>query len=227
MKKHFVTIAGNIGIGKSTLTTRLAEQFGWTPYYEVVDTNPYLTDFYQDMKRWSFHLQIFFLSKRFQHHRELLQSAKSVVQDRSIYEDVEIFAKGLWLQGKFDERDYKNYIDLFECMCSYLEPPTLMVGLHASVKTLRNRITKRGRDCEKDISEDYLKQLNQHYDAWYKNYNRSPFLYIDTENLDLVTSEDDFQSIANLITTKLENLDQKPSISVIDQSQKLQSQWVR
>lgn len=209
MKKTFVTIAGNIGIGKSTLTTRLAERFGWAPYYEVVDTNPYLADFYKDMRRWSFHLQVFFLSKRFQHHREIWKAIRSVVQDRSIYEDAEIFAKGLWLQGKFDERDYKNYVELFECMNSYLKPPTLMVGLVASVKSLKKRIAKRGRECEKDIADDYLQQLNQHYDAWYKNYNRGPFICLNTENLDLAACDEDFEHVADQITTALSHQIQK------------------
>lgn len=201
--KTFVTIAGNIGIGKSTLTARLAEHFGWKPYYEVVDTNPYLSDFYLNMRQWSFHLQVFFLSKRFQHHKDMMTTPFSVVQDRSIYEDVEIFAKSLWHQGHFDERDYRNYTELFECMTSYLRPPDLLVGLYATVNTLKNRINKRGRECEKDISADYLYELNKHYDTWYSRYDRGPIIQINTESLDLVASEDHFAYVVSLIEAEL------------------------
>ena len=207
MKSHsetrMVSIAGNIGIGKSSLTTLLSERFGWKPYYEVVDTNPYLADFYGDMRRWSFHLQVFFLSKRFKHHKEMLEVGGTVIQDRSIYEDVEIFAKNLYLQGKFEERDYRNYQELFSCMTHYLKPPDLLVYLRATVDVLKKRIQIRGRPYELEIPTEYLQQLNNHYDNWVEHYKAGPLLVIDSNNLDYVNSHEDFQHVANLIEKKL------------------------
>ncbi len=161
MTKNFIAIAGNIGVGKSTLVGLLADRLGWTPFYEAVDENPYLADFYQDMRSWSFHSQVFFLSKRLRHHRGLLDHPGSVLQDRSIYEDAEIFAKNLYRQGNMSDRDYGTYRELYEVLTLYLPPPDLVVYLRASVETLTKRIAQRGRDYERDISRDYLARLNQ------------------------------------------------------------------
>lgn len=198
-----VSIAGNIGIGKSTITTLLSEKFGWKPYFEVVDTNPYLSDFYGEMRRWAFHLQVFFLSKRFKHHKEMISQNTTVIQDRSIYEDVEIFAKNLYLKGQFEERDYQNYKELFSIMTSYLKPPDLLVYLRASVPVLQKRIQTRGRSYELNIPKEYLEQLNEHYENWAEHYKKGPLLVIDTENIDVVNSREDFERVAGLISEHL------------------------
>ena len=163
MTKRFVAIAGNVGVGKSTLTGLLAERLGWEPFFEAVDENPYLADFYGDMRAWSFHSQIFFLSRRLRHHRQLLDRPNSVVQDRSVYEDAEVFACNLYVQGDMDERDYQSYRDLYEVLTSFLPPPDLVVYLRASVTTVVQRIEQRGRDYEKGISTEYLERLNALY----------------------------------------------------------------
>ena len=163
MNKKFIAIAGNIGVGKSTLTGLLGSRFGWKPYYEVVDTNPYLSDFYERMKDWAFHLQVFFLSKRFEHHKKMIEEPETVIQDRSIYEDAEVFSRNLYYEGKFVERDYRNYLSLFKCMTSYLKSPDLLIYLRASVDTLQHRIRSRGRSCEKEIPREYLERLNPPY----------------------------------------------------------------
>lgn len=161
---HFIAIAGNIGCGKSSLTTLLAQRFGWLPYYEIVESNPYLVDFYSDMKRWSFHLQMFFLTKRFRHQQEIARTTQTVVQDRTIYEDAEIFAKNLYLHGKMDERDYRSYAEHFSLMTSFLKVPDLLIYLRADLDALTERIAIRGRDYEKSIPRDYLQQLNNQYE---------------------------------------------------------------
>ena len=165
----FVAIAGNIGVGKTTLTTKICEKFGWNAYFEKVINNPYLDDFYADMKRWSFNLQVFFLSKRFMDQRIICESPFPSVQDRSIYEDAEIFAYILHKQGNMTDRDYRNYRDLFYTMMHYLRKPDLVVYLKASTWTLISRIRKRGREFEKSINIDYLHELNEAYDRWIKN----------------------------------------------------------
>jgi len=156
MNKKFVAIAGNIGSGKSSLTTMLADRFGWKPYFESVEDNPYLADFYDDMKRWSFHLQIYFLSHRFTSHKQIVESSESVIQDRSIYEDAEIFARNLFDIGNMDQRDYTNYVALYHVMMEYLQAPDLMIYLRANVDTLKAQIAKRGRSYEQGISSEYL-----------------------------------------------------------------------
>jgi len=205
--KKFIAIAGNIGVGKSTLTGLLASRFGWKPFYEVVDTNPYLTDFYADMKNWAFHLQVFFLSKRFEHHKNMLEEPETVIQDRSIYEDAEVFSRNLYYDGKFVERDYRNYLSLFKCMTSYLKSPDLLVYLRASVDTLSHRIRSRGRNCEKKIPRAYLERLNQRYDDWVKNYDLGQVLIVDTENLNVVTRKNDLDKVADLVFQTLEKQD--------------------
>lgn len=182
--KQFVAIAGNIGIGKSTLTSILSEAFGWKPFYEAVDENPYLADFYEDMTRWSFHSQVFFLSRRLQHHRQLVDHPGSVVQDRSVYEDAEIFACNLYQQGLMTERDYHAYHDLYEGVRAFLPPPDLLIYLKGSVETLLHRIQLRGRDYEREISSDYLGQLNALYDAWIARWDSCPVLVVPADEID-------------------------------------------
>lgn len=183
--KWFVAVSGNIGSGKSTITTLLSEKLGWRPYYEIVDENPYLADFYADMRRWSFHLQVFFLSKRFQHHQEITRLPGSVIQDRTIYEDAEIFARNLYLQGLMDERDFRNYDELFNTMAQFLHPPDLIIYLRASVRTLLERIRRRARDYEQHIPAEYLTQLNERYEEWTGRFRLCPILTVDADRLDL------------------------------------------
>jgi deoxyadenosine/deoxycytidine kinase len=182
--KQFVAIAGNIGVGKSTLTGILAEAFSWKPFYEAVDENPFLADFYADMKRWSFHSQVFFLSRRLQHHRQLVDHPGSVVQDRSVYEDAEIFAQNLYNQGQMSARDYQAYHDLYDGIRAFLPPPDLLIYLKSSVETLLARIKLRGRDFERDISPDYLQRLNGLYDDWIDRWDACPVLVIPADEMD-------------------------------------------
>jgi len=183
--KWFVAVSGNIGSGKSTITTLLSEKLGWKPFYEVVDENPYLPDFYADMPRWSFHLQVFFLSKRFQHHQEIVGAPSSVIQDRTIYEDAEIFARNLYLQGLMDERDFRNYVELFNTMTQFLQPPDLIIYLRASVPVLLERIRRRARGYEQSIPPAYLAQLNERYAEWVESFTLCPILTVDSDTLDL------------------------------------------
>lgn len=202
-KKIFISIAGNIGSGKSSLTKKIAEQFDFTPYFESVDDNPYLQDFYGDMKRWSFNLQVYFLSHRFKTHKEILMNEKSVIQDRSIYEDVEIFAKNLHTMGNMTDRDYANYRQLFAEMTYFLKPPDLLVYLKANTETLVKQIQKRGRVFEKDIDVSYLELLNNSYEEWISNYNLSPILIVPSDNLDFVQHAPDYDFIIDMIKQKV------------------------
>jgi len=201
VNKLFIAIAGNVGVGKSTLTAKLAERFNWTPFYEAVDDNPYLSDFYQDMQRWSFHSQIYFLSRRLRHHKDLIRHPNHVVQDRTVYEDAEIFAQNLYRQGNMHARDYASYRELYEVMVERLPPPNLMVYLKASVPTLMRRIAKRGRDFERDISPAYLEQLNGLYNGWIDSFTLCPVLTINADRLNFVRSEADFEEIAKQIAS--------------------------
>src|SRR5690554_3267745 len=182
--KQFVAIAGNIGIGKSTLTSILAEAFGWKPFYEAVDENPYLADFYADMTRWSFHSQVFFLSRRLQHHRQLVDHPGSVVQDRSVYEDAEIFARNLYEQGQLSPRDYRGYQDLSAGVAPFLPPPHLLVYRRPGLDPLPPRLPLRGRDFHREISPDYLHRLNLLYDAWIERWESCPVLIVPADELD-------------------------------------------
>lgn len=204
MSKKFIAIAGNVGVGKSTLTEKLAAHFGWTPFYEAVDDNPYLADFYRDMKTWSFHSQIFFLSRRLRHHKDLMRHPNHVVQDRTVYEDAEIFAANLFRQGNMHERDYRSYRELYEVMVELLPPPSLMVYLKASVPTLLRRIAKRGREFEQDIDPQYLERLNGLYNGWIDGFTLCPVLTINADRLNFVQSADDFADIAAQISARLE-----------------------
>jgi deoxyadenosine/deoxycytidine kinase len=203
MNKKFIAIAGNIGSGKSSLTTMLSQKFGWMPYYESVEDNPYLVDFYGDMKRWSFHLQVYFLSHRFQTHKKIVEAPESVIQDRSIYEDAEIFARNLHEIGNMDTRDYENYVALYKVMTDYLQPPDLMVYLRANVDTLVSQITKRGRSYEQSIQRSYLEQLNDHYEQWIGQYSLGKLLVIESDHMDFVGNTSDFSRIETLVADAL------------------------
>jgi len=202
--KRFVAIAGNIGVGKSTLTTLLSERLHWEPFFEAVNDNPYLADFYQDMQRWSFHSQIYFLSRRLRHHWQLLQRAGSVVQDRTVYEDAEIFARNLYRQGLMTERDYRSYRELYEVVTTVLPPPDLIVYLRASVPTLQKRIRLRGRPYEQDISATYLGQLNELYEEWISGFSLCPVLSVPSDDLDFVLNSDHLELITNKVLEKLQ-----------------------
>lgn len=202
-KKYFVSVAGNIGSGKSSLTGMIARRLGWVPYYESVQNNPYLSDFYEEMRRWSFQLQVYFLSHRFHTHKKIIESKKSVIQDRSIYEDVEIFAKNLFLMGRMEKRDYKNYENLFREMTSYLKAPDLIVYLKADVKTLMKQIRLRGREFEKSIERSYLARLNRSYGHWVKNYRLGKMLIIESDKLDFVHNKEHFHPILEKIKSAL------------------------
>ena len=203
MQHYFVAIAGNIGAGKSTLTGMLAEHLGWQPFYEANAENPYLADFYQDMKRWSFHSQVFFLGKRLEHHRQLLDYPGSVVQDRTVYEDAEIFAANLYRQGHMAKRDYSAYRNLYKAISSFLPPPDIIVYLQASVDTLLKHISKRGREFEKDIEADYIAQLNTLYDAWIDDWTVCPVLRVPMDTTNFQANPADFQAIARDIQARL------------------------
>lgn len=202
--KHFVVIAGNIAAGKTTLTQLLSQRLNWEPFLESVAENPYLADFYQDMERWSFHSQIFFLSRRLAHHRQLLARPNSVIQDRSVYEDAEIFARNLFLQGNMSERDYHVYHELYSAVVSILPPPDLVVFLQTSVPELQARIAQRGRTFEKTIAPNYLQQLNQLYDDWISRFNLCPVLTVPTDSLNFARNPDHLELVVDRITEKLQ-----------------------
>lgn len=206
----FLAIAGNIGSGKSSLTTLLSQHFQWKAFYEIVEQNPYLSDFYADMRRWSFHTQMFFLSRRFRHLNEIQNTKEPIVQDRSIYEDAEVFAKNLYLSGQMDERDYKTYLDHFQMMSSYFRTPDLLVYLKSDVDTLSQRISQRGRNFESQIDVGYLKRLNQMYDQWSDSYQRGPIVIIDVSKKDFVNRAEDLRQIVSIVRWEIECL-QNPS----------------
>ena len=200
-KQLFVAIAGNIGAGKTTLTKLLSEKLGWRAYYEKVIDNPYLSDFYDDMNRWSFHLQIFFLSHRFKSQKEISNWPNSCIQDRSIYEDVEIFAQTLYENGNMSKTDFENYRELFSIMVTYLRKPDLIIYLETPVDQLVERILKRGRDYERTIDPNYLKQLNDAYDQWINRAEKSGFkvLRINTLNKNFEDNINDLTLVINFI----------------------------
>ncbi len=199
----FIGIAGNIGVGKTTFTDIVAERNGWHPFYESVMDNPYLSDFYGDMKRWSFNLQIYFLHHRFRNHVKMSKLSKGVIQDRTIYEDVEIFAKNLHAMGNMDDRDWENYRNLFKVMISFLRKPDLIIYLKASTDTLLTRIKKRNRSYEKTIDPEYLHTLNVSYDKWIANIKDMPVLTLDTNNFNIFKDQETLQLIIKDINNKL------------------------
>ncbi len=202
-RKVFIAVAGNIGAGKSSLTRILSKRFGWRPYFESVADNPYLTDFYADMRRWSFNLQVYFLSNRFRSHKAITEGRGSVILDRVIYEDAEIFARNLHLIGNMELRDYENYVALYNVMTEYLHPPDLLIYLRANTDTLVRQISLRGRDFEQSIKREYLEQLNGHYESWIKRYKRGPLLIVESDKLDFVNKKEDTEMVVGLITKKL------------------------
>lgn len=206
----FVVVAGNIGCGKTTLTKKLSERLGWKPHFESVQDNPYLADFYADMERWAFQLQVYFLTHRFSTHKFIEGSGASSVQDRSIYEDANIFARALYDQGTLNERDYNNYRTLYNTMTPYLNPPTLMIFLRRSVPKLIERIQQRGRDYEQAIPVDYLTRLNKYYDDWYGSYDLGKSLIVDTDDLDFLDNEAHFNK---LVARIWDSIDQKDLFS--------------
>lgn len=201
-----IAIAGNIGAGKTTLTRLLAKHFKWEAHYEDVDTNPYLNSFYEDMQRWSFNLQIYFLNSRFRQVVEIRNSGKTVIQDRTIYEDAYIFAPNLHEMGLMPSRDFDNYKSLFELMASFIQPPDLLIYLRSSVPNLVSQIQLRGRDYENSIRLDYLKSLNERYEGWIKSYTKGNLLIIDVDNLDFLNNPEDLGMIIEKINGEINGL---------------------
>lgn len=207
MPTYFVTIAGNIGVGKSTLVALLARKLSWEPVMEAVAENPYLADFYGDMNRWSFHSQIFFLVRRLQQHHALLQQSGAILQDRSVYEDAEIFARNLHHQGYLSARDWTVYYELYQTLTRLLKPPDLVIYLRASTPTLRRRIEGRGREYERNIADSYLQELNRLYDDWAAGFTLSPVLTVDTDDLDYVQYDEHLEQIWSRIYDRLQGRD--------------------
>lgn len=200
-----IAIAGNIGSGKTTLTKMLAKRYGWTPRFEPVDNNPYLDDFYHDMNRWSFNLQVYFLNKRFKEVVEISQSDENIIQDRTIFEDAKIFAPNLHDQGYMSDRDFENYSDLFDLMMSLVKLPQLMIYIRSSIPTLVKHIEKRGRSFEKSIRIDYLTGLQQRYEDWIKNY-KGELIIIDGDKLCFEDTPEDFRKVTDMIDASLYGL---------------------
>lgn len=205
-KPKHIAICGNIGSGKTTLAQKLGKHYGWEALIEAVDDNPYLRDFYEDMPRWAFHVQIYFLNSRFRQVNEIRLNQKTTVQDRTIYEDAYIFAANLHKSGFITERDYQSYLDIFSSMINFVQPPDLLIYLKADIPKLVSQIEKRGRDYEYAIRIDYLKNLNQHYETWISHYKLGKLLIIDVNNLDFVERIEDFSFIVNKIDLELNNL---------------------
>lgn len=203
----FIIIAGNIGVGKTTLTNLLSQRLGWQPVLEAFGENPFLADFYADMPRWSFHSQIFFLSQRLKQHHFLLQRTTSIVQDRSLYEDAEVFARNLYLQNTLSEKEWQTYYDLYKTIARVIAPPNLLVYLKATPTILLKRIALRGRDYERSISEAYITQLNTRYDEWIADFKMCPILTIETDSLDYVLYEEHLDQIYQKISQKLHGQD--------------------
>jgi deoxyadenosine/deoxycytidine kinase len=201
--KKFIAVAGNIGVGKSTLVEMLCRRLGWQPFYEPVMENPYLADFYKDMAAWSFHSQAFFLSHRLRIHHELLHYPGSVIQDRSIYEDAEIFAQNLFLQGYMSQRDYETYRSLYQSVADLLPPPDLVIYLRASSATLLQRISLRARSYEREITAEYLDGLNQLYEKWFASFSLCPVLAVPGDDLDFVAHPQHLDLIVQKVMEKL------------------------
>jgi deoxyadenosine/deoxycytidine kinase len=205
-KPKHIAVAGNIGAGKTTLTELLSKHYKWIPHFEDVDHNPYLNDFYEDMPRWSFNLQIFFLNNRLKQLLEILNGTETVIQDRTIYEDANIFAPNLHDMGLMTKRDFDNYFTFFETVKSMIKPPDLLIYLNASVPTLVAQIQKRGREYEENIRLDYLKKLNDFYNKWISGYREGPLLVIDADKNKFAENEEDLGKIINRINSQLYGL---------------------
>lgn len=203
--KH-IAIAGNIGAGKTTLTSMLARQFNWTPHYEDVDHNPYLSDFYEDMHRWSFNLQVYFLNSRLKQLLDIRSGGQTVIQDRTIYEDAYIFAPNLYEMGLMTKRDFENYSSFFNTLKRMVQPPDLLIYLKASIPKIVDQIQKRGRDYEENIRLDYLKRLNEFYNKWIDQYTDGPLLIIDVDNLDFTEKDEDFADVVRRIDAQINGL---------------------
>ena len=201
-----IAVCGNIGSGKTSLTEKLAKHYGWNPLYESVDTNPYLRDFYTDMTKWAFHVQIYFLNSRFRQVNEIQGSDKPTIQDRTIYEDAYIFAANLHKSGHISDRDYQSYLDIFHSMITFVKPPDLLIYLKADVPKLVRQIEKRGRDFEYSITLEYLRQLNKQYEGWISTYRDGRLLAIDVNHLDFVENVDDFSFVVSKVDYELNNL---------------------
>lgn len=201
-----IAVAGNIGSGKTTLTRLLAKHYKWEAHYEDVDDNPYLNDFYNEMQRWSFNLQVYFLNSRFNQILDIRKGDKTVIQDRTIYEDAHIFAPNLHSMGLMSTRDFDNYFALYELMNSLVQPPDLLVYLRASVPTLVSQIQKRGRDYEASIRLDYLKRLNERYEAWISKYDLGKLLIVEVDNLNFTEKNEDLSSIITRIDAEIHGL---------------------
>lgn len=203
MPPHFIVISGNIGVGKSSLTRLLSRELGWTPFYEPAADNPYLVDFYGDMRRWSFHSQIFFLGRRLAQHRQLVDHPTPALQDRSLYEGAEIFARNLYEMGQMDERDYAAYRQLYLSLIEFLPPPDLIIYLQASVETLTQRIQRRGHAYERAIPPDYLVRLNRLYDEWIANFQLCPVLTLPADGLDFVENPGDLAWVIGQVRERI------------------------
>jgi deoxyadenosine/deoxycytidine kinase len=201
-----IAIAGNIGSGKTTLTSLLSKHYKWEPHYEDVDDNPYLNDFYQDMQRWSFNLQIYFLNSRFNQIIDIQKSGRDVIQDRTIYEDAYIFAPNLHSMGLMSTRDFENYFTLFNLISSLIDPPDLIIYLRASIPTLVNQIQNRGRKYESSIRLDYLKRLNERYEAWVESYKLGKMLIVDADNYNFPDNAEDLSMVIDKINAELHGL---------------------
>jgi deoxyadenosine/deoxycytidine kinase len=205
MSMH-IAVAGNIGSGKTTLTNLLSKHFGWDAHYEDVEDNPYITDFYNDMQRWSFNLQIYFLNTRFNQILSLRKSGKTLIQDRTIYEDAYIFAPNLHSMGLMSTRDFENYFTLFNMLSSLIQPPDLVIYLRASVPTLVKQIQKRGRKYEDNIRLDYLKRLNERYEAWIDSYNMGRLLIVDVDSYNFIDKQEDLSIVIDKVNAEIHGL---------------------
>ncbi len=204
-----IAVAGNIGVGKSTLAGKLAQHYKWEVYYESVDDNPYLEDFYNNMESWAFHLQVYFLSSRIRQVQGIQESSHTIIQDRTIYEDAVIFARNLHQSGHINPRDYANYLSLFDTMTSFIKPPDLLIYLRAGMPTLVDRIQKRGREYENNIKLDYLRKLGESYEEWIAGYNKGKLLIINADNLDFVDRPEDLGLIIEKIDAEIFGLFQQ------------------
>ena len=201
-----VAIAGNIGSGKTTLTTKLAKHYKWQAHYEDVENNPYLNDFYKDMQRWAFNLQVFFLNSRFRQVVTIRESGKKYIQDRTIFEDAKIFAPNLHHMGLMSSRDFENYMEIFNLMDGFIDPPDLLIYLRASVSTLVEQIQKRGREYENSIRLDYLTRLNERYEAWIGEYDKGKLLIIDVDDINYAENDEDISAVIEKIDAEINGL---------------------